>query len=179
MAIEGARPIIGIAGEIYQTTRLNVNIVHARCSDGMSDRVYPDKVQVSADGTAEREPERRPRLERRGLVAQDLSHRPVRPAGAVGEAPAHAERGTLGPSGEPVPELSREAALPDARVAEDQRELRLALDGAVVRPAKGVELASPSDEGPFVRAARTNRRERPDEDAAGLGLALAPGVDVP
>jgi heat shock protein HslJ len=44
------RPIIGIAGEIYQTPRLNVNIVHARCSDGMSDRVYPDKVQVSADG---------------------------------------------------------------------------------------------------------------------------------
>ena len=44
------RPIIGVAGEIYQTPRLNVNIVHARCSDGMSDRVYPDKVQVSADG---------------------------------------------------------------------------------------------------------------------------------
>ena len=44
------RPIIGIAGEIYQTPRLNVNIVHARCSDGMSDRVYPDKVQVTADG---------------------------------------------------------------------------------------------------------------------------------
>jgi len=44
------RPIIGIAGEIYQTPRLNVNIVHAQCSDGMSDRVYPDKVQVTADG---------------------------------------------------------------------------------------------------------------------------------
>ena len=44
------RPIIGVAGEIYQTPRLNVNIVHARCSDGMSDRVYPDKVQVTADG---------------------------------------------------------------------------------------------------------------------------------
>ena len=44
------RPIVGIAGEIYQTPRLNVNIVHARCSDGMSDRVYPDKVQVTADG---------------------------------------------------------------------------------------------------------------------------------
>jgi heat shock protein HslJ len=44
------RPIIGIAGEIYQTPRLDVNIVHARCSDGMSDRIYPDKVQVTADG---------------------------------------------------------------------------------------------------------------------------------
>ena len=44
------RVIIGFAGEIYQTPRLNVNIVHAQCSDGMSDRVYPDKVQVTVDG---------------------------------------------------------------------------------------------------------------------------------
>ena len=44
------RVIVGIAGEIYQTPRLNVNIVHAQCSDGMSDRVYPDKVQVTVDG---------------------------------------------------------------------------------------------------------------------------------
>ena len=42
--------IVGIAGEIYQTPRINVNIVHAQCSDGMSDRVYPDKVQVTVDG---------------------------------------------------------------------------------------------------------------------------------
>lgn len=42
--------IHGFAGEIYQTPRINVNIVHARCSDGMSDRVYPDKVQVTVDG---------------------------------------------------------------------------------------------------------------------------------
>jgi len=42
--------IHGIAGEIYQTPRINVNIVHAQCSDGMSDRVYPDKVQVTVDG---------------------------------------------------------------------------------------------------------------------------------
>jgi uncharacterized membrane protein len=44
------RVIVGVAGEIYQTPRLNVNIVHAPCSDGMSDRNYPDKVQVSVDG---------------------------------------------------------------------------------------------------------------------------------
>ena len=44
------RVISGIAGEIYQTPRLNVNIVHAQCSDGMSDRTYPDKVQVTVDG---------------------------------------------------------------------------------------------------------------------------------
>ena len=42
--------IIGIAGEIYQTPRINVNIVHAQCSDGMSDRTYPDNVQVTVDG---------------------------------------------------------------------------------------------------------------------------------
>jgi uncharacterized membrane protein len=42
--------ISGFAGEIYQTPRINVNIVHAQCSDGMSDRVYPDKVQVTVDG---------------------------------------------------------------------------------------------------------------------------------
>ena len=44
------RPINGIAGEIYQTPRLNVNIVHGRCSDGMSDRTYPDSVTVRVDG---------------------------------------------------------------------------------------------------------------------------------
>ena len=42
--------IVGIAGEIYQTPRINVNIVHGQCSDGMSDRIYPDKVQVTVDG---------------------------------------------------------------------------------------------------------------------------------
>ena len=42
--------IVGFAGEIYQTPRINVNIVHGRCSDGMSDRTYPDKVQVTVDG---------------------------------------------------------------------------------------------------------------------------------
>ena len=44
------RAIIGIAGEIYQTPRINVNVVHGQCSDGMSDRVFPDKVQVTVDG---------------------------------------------------------------------------------------------------------------------------------
>jgi uncharacterized membrane protein len=44
------RVIVGFAGEIYQTPRINVNIVHAQCSDGMSDRTYRDKVQVTVDG---------------------------------------------------------------------------------------------------------------------------------
>ena len=43
------RVIIGIAGEVYETPRIGVNIVHAQCSDGMSDRIYPDKVQVRID----------------------------------------------------------------------------------------------------------------------------------
>ena len=42
--------IVGFAGEIYQTPRLNVNVVHMTCSDGMSDRTYLDKVQVTVDG---------------------------------------------------------------------------------------------------------------------------------
>jgi uncharacterized membrane protein len=42
--------IHGFAGEIYETTRINVNIVHGQCNDGMSDRAYPDKVQVIVDG---------------------------------------------------------------------------------------------------------------------------------
>lgn len=42
--------IIGIAGEIYQTARINVNLVHRQCSDGMSDRTFPDKVEVRVDG---------------------------------------------------------------------------------------------------------------------------------
>ncbi|MES2001820.1 MAG: hypothetical protein V4444_05875 [Pseudomonadota bacterium] len=42
--------IIGVAGESYQTQRISVNIVHARCSDGMSDRSYPDTVDVTVDG---------------------------------------------------------------------------------------------------------------------------------
>lgn len=40
----------GFAGEIYQTPRIGINIVHVQCSDGMSDRTYPDRVQVDVDG---------------------------------------------------------------------------------------------------------------------------------
>lgn len=44
------RVIHGFAGEIYQTRRIGVNTVHKSCSDGMSDRTYPDTVQVTVDG---------------------------------------------------------------------------------------------------------------------------------
>lgn len=44
------RPINGFAGEIYRTRRVDVNIVHKGCSDGMSDRSFPDTVTVRVDG---------------------------------------------------------------------------------------------------------------------------------
>ncbi len=44
------RVIIGIAGEIYQTPRIGVNIVHIPCSDGRTALAYPDTVQVDVDG---------------------------------------------------------------------------------------------------------------------------------
>jgi len=44
----------GFAGESYEGRRLRLNIVHSRCSDGMSDRVYPDTVNVTVDGRAYR-----------------------------------------------------------------------------------------------------------------------------
>ena len=42
----------GVAGERYQGRRLSVTIVHGRCSDGMSERTYPDTVNVTVDGRA-------------------------------------------------------------------------------------------------------------------------------
>lgn len=41
-------PINGVAGEIYRTSRIGVNIVHASCVVGAS--TYPDRVQVDVDG---------------------------------------------------------------------------------------------------------------------------------
>lgn len=43
-------PIQGVAGPVYRTPRIEVNITHRPCSDGMSDRSYPDSVQVYVDG---------------------------------------------------------------------------------------------------------------------------------
>lgn len=42
--------IIGVAGEIYQTPRISVNIVHAPCRVAASGRTYGDQVQVDVDG---------------------------------------------------------------------------------------------------------------------------------
>ncbi len=43
------RPISGVAGDIYQTQRINVNVVHSPCNDRRTDRIYPDSVQVYVD----------------------------------------------------------------------------------------------------------------------------------
>ena len=56
--LSGAQPIrqptpkviIGIAGEIYRTPRIGVNIVHGQCSDGMSDRVFPTRSRSPSTG---------------------------------------------------------------------------------------------------------------------------------
>jgi len=42
--------IVGVAGEIYRTPRIGVNIVHAACSDTATGRTWPDQVQVDVDG---------------------------------------------------------------------------------------------------------------------------------
>ena len=42
--------IVGPAGETYRTPRISLNIVHAPCNNGMSDRSFPDRVQVDVDG---------------------------------------------------------------------------------------------------------------------------------
>ena len=41
--------IHGFAGDIYQGRRIGINIVRTPCSDGMSERAYPHKVQLRVD----------------------------------------------------------------------------------------------------------------------------------
>lgn len=50
VAVPTPKVIHGFAGEIWQTRRINVNTNHRPCSDGMSDRTYPDTVTVTVDG---------------------------------------------------------------------------------------------------------------------------------
>ena len=44
------QPITSTTVQSYRTQRLEVTVVRARCNDGMSDRTYPDSVEVRADG---------------------------------------------------------------------------------------------------------------------------------
>ena len=49
--VEPAPPVRkGVAGETYDGRRLQVTVVRRQCSDGMSERRYPDTVQVRVDG---------------------------------------------------------------------------------------------------------------------------------
>ncbi len=50
VSVPTPRVIHGFAGEIWQSKRLSVSTRHAECSDGMSDRTYPDTVTVIVDG---------------------------------------------------------------------------------------------------------------------------------
>ncbi len=43
-------PSQGAGGPIYRTPRLEVTVTRLACSDGMSDRTYPDTVEVRVDG---------------------------------------------------------------------------------------------------------------------------------
>jgi heat shock protein HslJ len=42
--------VVGFAGEISRTPQLNVNIVHAACTDATTGRAYRDRVQVDVNG---------------------------------------------------------------------------------------------------------------------------------
>lgn len=50
VSVPTPRVIHGFAGEIWRTRRIDVNTNHRPCSDGMSDRRYPDTVTVTIDG---------------------------------------------------------------------------------------------------------------------------------
>jgi uncharacterized membrane protein len=44
------QPTVSAAGQTYRTPRMTVTITRGTCSDGMSDRVYPDIVRVTVGG---------------------------------------------------------------------------------------------------------------------------------
>jgi heat shock protein HslJ len=50
IAVSTPEPRTSFNGHRYETERLTVDITHTPCSDGMSDRRYPDTVMVVADG---------------------------------------------------------------------------------------------------------------------------------
>lgn len=49
-SVPAPRPRTTFNGHRYESQRLTVDVVHTRCSDGMSDRTYADTVQVNVDG---------------------------------------------------------------------------------------------------------------------------------
>ncbi len=83
--------INGTAGEIYRTQRLEVNIVHSRCNNGMNDRTYPDTVQVYADGKLYRG------CGGGGAVAVAGASDPLAPVGPGASNPPPPNYGNAGP----------------------------------------------------------------------------------
>lgn len=91
VSVPTPRVIHGFAGEMWQTRRISVNTVHQPCSDGMSDRRYPDTVTVKVDGRTYKGCGGEPRMaaDRDSLIEGEwrieaLSGRPV----ARGTAPS-------------------------------------------------------------------------------------------
>ena len=137
-----------------------------------------ERVLDGADGSSPRS-RRRVLLEDARLRLDDLAERPQRDAVAVGEAAALAPRDELRVGVDDPGELVDEAALADARDADERHELRRALVArALERISEDAELALAADElgARLVRdvdaeaGARSDRL--PDGDRLGLPLRL-------
>ncbi len=50
IAVPAPAPRPTFNGHRYETSRLTVDVIHSRCSDGMSDAIYADTVLVLIDG---------------------------------------------------------------------------------------------------------------------------------
>lgn len=49
-SVPAPEPRTSFNGHRYETPRLTLDITHVRCSDGMSDRIYADRVKAMVDG---------------------------------------------------------------------------------------------------------------------------------
>ena len=140
-----------------------------------------ERVQVFGRSQADREAEERVGAEPLGddlrriavedpeVLLEHLGERPVRDALAVGEAAARAAQRRRVLRREPLPQLTDEARLPDAGVAEDRHQLRApAGRDSAVRLLELGKLGLPADERPAQPAdsARAHQRQRTHEPAA-------------
>ncbi len=139
-----------------------------------------ERVQAPGDVETECEPEDlaavqpferslgRVAVEQAELLLEDLAERPVRDLAVGQAAPRALERLRLA-AGKPLPELTHEPGLPQARIAENQLQPRRPLgDDLLVRRPELSELGLAADERrrETADAARPLQRQRPDERAA-------------
>lgn len=54
LTVASPEPEVGFNGELYLTRTVMVDITHVPCSDGMSDRTFPDTVMLRVNGTVYR-----------------------------------------------------------------------------------------------------------------------------